>query len=152
MLKKVLMRIDKLGPLPMHRPELGPCWLWTGSTNTKGYGRIRIGKKVVAVHRYVYEQLVGQIVKPQLDHVCRVRACCNPNHLEPVTNAENQKRGENANRNKTECRNGHALTSENTIIASRIRAGKLLTERACRTCANQASTKYRAKKVEVDNG
>src|ERR1035437_6508103 len=71
----------------------GGCWLWTASTAC-GYGQIKVGKKVVRVHRFAYQLLVGDIPDGlQLDHLCRVLICCNPAHLEPVTNRENVLRG-----------------------------------------------------------
>lgn len=68
---------------------MSPCWLWTGGIDSSGYGKIRIGRRQRGVHRVAYELLVGPIPKPMLDHLCRVRRCCNPEHLRPVTNAEN---------------------------------------------------------------
>ena len=70
------------------------CWLWTGSHNGLGYGTIRsVGRKMY-VHRYSYELLVGPIPAGlELDHLCRVPGCVNPDHLEPVTHAENLRRG-----------------------------------------------------------
>lgn len=74
----------------------GPCWLWTGALNRYGYGHISRGRRLgaVRVHRAVWELLVGPIADGlELDHVCRVRHCCNPDHLEPVTRAVNVARG-----------------------------------------------------------
>ena len=80
------------------------CWLWTGPTTGKsGYGRFWVGNQGFQAHRYIYEQLIDLIPKNlQLDHLCRVRLCVNPKHLEPVTGRENQSRGNvNQNKNKT---------------------------------------------------
>ena len=66
------------------------CLLWTGSTNHKGYGLFRIGGKMVSTHRWAYEHYIGPIPSGlQLDHLCMVRNCVNPDHLEPVTAREN---------------------------------------------------------------
>lgn len=74
----------------------GPCWLWLGYKTPKGYGHAWDGKSVRHVHRIIYELLVGEVPTDiQLDHLCRVPACCNPDHLEPVTLAENIRRGKN---------------------------------------------------------
>lgn len=65
------------------------CWLWAGCTR-RGYGRVWRGGKMVLAHRVAYELLVGPIPEGlTLDHLCRNRACCNPNDLEPVTDRVN---------------------------------------------------------------
>lgn len=71
------------------------CWVWLGQENRNGYGRLRrFGKRVMA-HKYYYELLKGPIPKDLvLDHLCRIRACVNPEHLEPVTVQINTLRGE----------------------------------------------------------
>lgn len=71
-----------------------PCWFWTGRTNRNGYGRVRLGKREPVAHRAMYEALVGPIPKGLvLDHICLRHHCINPSHLEPVTHAENTRRG-----------------------------------------------------------
>lgn len=75
--------------------EVGDCWEWMGAL-TKGYGSIRLSNpnRHCLVHRWVWEQLVGAIPEGlELDHLCRNRRCCNPDHLEPVTQKTNQERG-----------------------------------------------------------
>jgi hypothetical protein len=68
-----------------------PCWVWQRSTYRTGYGQIRGSS---SAHRYYYEEAYGEVPKGlHLDHLCRVRACVNPDHLEPVTCAENIRRG-----------------------------------------------------------
>lgn len=72
------------------------CWLWTGSDNGVGYGQFyRAGGKKTYAHIFSYELHKGPIPAGlSLDHLCRVRNCCNPNHLEAVTHRENCLRGE----------------------------------------------------------
>lgn len=83
-----------LGALPAYAPELGPCWPWQGALNGAGYGYVRIGYEHVEAHRAMYEHVVGPIPAGlEIDHLCRVVACVRPDHLEPVTRAENQRRG-----------------------------------------------------------
>jgi hypothetical protein len=67
------------------------CWIWRLRTEPEGYGRLTVdGKDGYLAHRFVYEQLVGPIPDGlHLDHLCRVRSCVNPEHLEPVTPQEN---------------------------------------------------------------
>lgn len=84
------------------------CWLWTGSRDLNGYGQMNRRGRLFRVHRFVFEGLHG--VLPfgiELDHLCRSRACCNPEHLEPVTGTENKRR---SRRPLAKC--GHPCTSE----------------------------------------
>lgn len=104
-------KVDKDGPLPVMRPELGPCWLWTrGLFKKTGYGKFGVsGKKVAYAHVLAYELTIGP--RPQgleLDHLCHEgdpsclerpasecvhRRCCNPWHMEPVPHKKNAERG-----------------------------------------------------------
>jgi hypothetical protein len=77
------------------------CVLWLGELNSAGYGRIsqgnnHVGKRVrYLAHRVSYELAKGQVPEGmELDHLCRVRCCINPEHLEPVTRSENNRRGD----------------------------------------------------------
>ena len=79
------------------------CWLWTASTDKDGYGQFGVGSQIDGTatmaksHRWAHEHLVGPIPEGlQIDHLCRVRSCVNPGHLEPVTNRENLRRGHEA--------------------------------------------------------
>lgn len=142
-------RVDKTagGPVPPGRPELGPCWPWTAST-TYGYGAFNAGGgKNVRAPRFAYELAIGPIPDGlHLDHLCHTfddacaggddcphRRCCNPAHLEPVTLAENTRRGRSAQvtsqrrRARTHCIHGHEFTPENTRTDRRGR-------RSCKTC------------------
>lgn len=76
------------------------CWLWQGPINNSGYGVMYDADgKHTGVHRVAYENAVGAIpVGMQIDHLCRVRHCVNPAHLEPVTRAENLSRAARARR------------------------------------------------------
>lgn len=132
------VKVDRRAPAPAHNPALGRCWWWTACINPDtGYGTFWDGK-VLSAHRWAYEHFVGPIPEGlHLDHLCRVRRCVNPAHLEPVTLAENVRRGERAT--KTHCKNGHEFTPENTI--RRNKPG-----RECRTCANAAQRKRKAAK------
>jgi len=92
-------KVDKDGPIPDYAPHLGPCWIWTGCCTDNGYGFWAYGPRLnpvrIGTHRYAYEALVSPIPDGlELDHLCRVRACCRPTHLEAVTHLENVRRGD----------------------------------------------------------
>lgn len=115
------------------------CWLWTGALNRGGYGVVRDGDgRARILHRLVWELLVGPVPDGMdLDHVCRVRRCCNPAHLEVVTRQINVDRGDYAagKQRGDSCRRGHPFTPENTKSNGR--------NRCCRKCANEANRRYR---------
>jgi hypothetical protein len=72
------------------------CWIWTGSRTRDGYGQFTSARICVGAHRYSYESLRGPIPPGmQLDHLCRTRECVRPDHMEPVTQAENTRRKQN---------------------------------------------------------
>lgn len=119
------------------------CWLWRARIDRLGYGQFgwRSGpnpRPFVLVHRFAYELVIGPIPDGlELDHLCRVRHCCNPDHLEPVTHAENMRRSAGAL--KTHCKNGHEFTPENTAPQ------KGSSGRSCRICRRAANQRYKAR-------
>lgn len=117
------------------------CWRWLAHRTRSGYGAFNplSSENPVRAHRYAYELLIGPIPEGlQLDHLCRVRECVNPRHLEPVTAGENIRRGGNGNRSKTACPQGHRYTEANTYFYKK--------GRVCRTCVADLARKARVRK------
>lgn len=134
-------QIDKNGPAPDFRPELGPCWLWTGCLDTKGYGQIRINGRMELVHKVVWKILRGSFPEGlEQDHLCRVPRCANPDHFEWVTHQENCRRS--AWGLRTHCAKGHAFTDENTVLRRRHR-GRMI--RTCLECEREHLRSQRRK-------
>ena len=120
------------------------CWLWVAALNDHGYGIFRssTGRNVRA-HRWAYEALVGPIPDGmEIDHLCRMRSCVNPDHLEAVTHQQNTQRslpgGRRWRRDLTHCPQGHAYDEGNTYW----HRGK----RSCRTCQKDRRRRRDAEK------
>lgn len=120
------------------------CWLWTGAKTSEGYGVIFAGPlrgMFKLTHRASYEMFRGPIPGGlQIDHLCRVRHCCNPHHMEPVTGKENVSRGNRSlwgvwNRSKTHCPRGHPYSGKNLIT---VKDG-----RVCKACRTAHYARYR---------
>jgi HNH endonuclease len=115
--ERLLAQVNKNGPIPACRPELGPCWIWLGHSTEWGYGRVSYQGKNVRIHRLFWEWSNGPIpADKEPDHLCRVRLCVNPGHMELVTGRENTLRGFGAtarNARKTHCIHGHELKEGN---------------------------------------
>lgn len=113
------------------------CWEWTGAKGKGGYGHLMwpVRGKTDYAHRVSYRELVGPIPEGLvIDHLCRNRACCNPAHLEAVTQRRNNLRGEgiaSTHASRTHCPQGHAYEGDN-VYAYRNRHGNVL--RYCVSC------------------
>jgi hypothetical protein len=148
-------KVDKNGPVPPLRPELGPCWLHQGIPDkVTGYVRCEINRVRDYVHRFAYRALVAAIREGnEIDHQCHNadpscpsnasclhRRCVNPEHLEAVTHRENLYRSPNnpavKNGLKTHCPKGHPYDVANTQVTPN--GG-----RACRACNRAAQQRFR---------
>lgn len=125
--QKIITLRDRLLAKRRINPDTG-CWEWTGYILPNGYGNVLRNKYV---HRIAYAEFRGPIPDGLvIDHLCRVRHCFNPDHLEAVTFHENLLRGEGTqaqHARQTHCKNGHPFEGENLVMT---RAG----ERRCREC------------------
>lgn len=128
-------KVNRDGPIPEFAPHLGPCWLWTASLFASGHPQFHFYGKNGRAHRYAYLTWVGPIpAGKELDHLCHVRHCVRPSHLEAVTRLENILRGDLPGilrarfAAQTHCKNGHEFTPENTYVCKEGR-------RHCTTCS-----------------
>lgn len=85
-------KVNKNGPTPDHRPELGPCWIWTAARNNRGYGFFSIGGRPRLAHRFAYSLTAGHVPDEQrVRHECDNGGggCVRPDHLVPGTQGDN---------------------------------------------------------------
>lgn len=131
----------------------GECWLWTGTT-VNGYGTFwtRGSPRYARAHRVAYTLIRGEPdLTLELDHLCRVKLCVNPWHIEAVPHRINIRRSDNPmgiNARKTHCKNGHELRPE-TVYSPPSKPGS----RVCKLCPNWLTNlervhKYRRRKRE----
>lgn len=120
------------------------CWLWTAAKTRTGYGRFQFEGKARLAHRMAYELIRGPIPSGlTLDHLCRVRSCVNPAHLEAVPLRVNLLRGMSFvadNARKTTCPKGHPYEGANLYERSSRR------NRRCRACGREWMRDDRARR------
>jgi HNH endonuclease len=145
-------KVNRHGPVPPHRSDLGECWLWTrGRSQGNRYGsfypgpdKTRRGHSVPA-HAWAWEEANGPMpdgLEP--DHLCRVTLCVRPSHLEAVTHKENMARSQGSiwqlRRERTHCAKGHSFDA--VIYGSN---GEFL-RRSCLTCKRKTARETAARK------
>lgn len=134
------------------------CWIWNRSLGTAGYGQMYYQApgeraRMQSAHRTSYRVFIGPIPEGlELDHLCRVRRCVNPEHLDPVPHQTNVLRSPIAigaiNGAKTHCRAGHPFSAENTRFSMK---GKQ-PMRVCRACSREAGARYKARQRALRSG
>lgn len=126
------------------------CWMWLAGKSSLGYGYFWRDGHLERAHRVSYELTKGPVPKElELDHLCRVTLCVNPDHLEAVTAQVNTSRATNHNRDKVTCPQGHPYTKENTYtymvrgtpkrycaVCTRERTKKRYWQEACKKVMN----------------
>ena len=138
-------KVDRNGPVPDYAPHLGPCWLWVAAKYPCGYGEFCMGKERgnVGAHIVSYEWAIGPVPEGlELDHLCRVRLCVRPAHLEPVSHRVNSLRGASfsaVNAQLSHCGKGHLFSPENTYLIQ----GKW---RQCRSCQRESVRQYQSRR------
>lgn len=123
------------------------CHIWTSTLNERGYGKFRVLDRILSAHRFAFEVHFGAPLTPGLvlDHLCRVRHCVNPAHMEAVPQVTNIRRGltGQAHASKTHCPRNHEYTIKNTYI------NPTSGGRVCRACGRERT---RARRALADTG
>ena len=123
------------------------CRIWTGGTYSNGYGQMNVNGKSRLVHRLAYEIANGVIPEGlEIDHLCRVRACIDAEHMEAVTPLKNMERAFSPSMVASHanlCFRGHVLSPENTIKVTE-------RKRTCRICTNDRKRRYYAQNREEE--
>lgn len=116
---------DRIENIVFFEPNCG-CWLWGGSVASTGYGTMTVLGRTRMAHRASYEAYKGAIpVGLHIDHLCKVRCCVNPEHLEAVTVQVNNSRSPASVKLATHCKHGHPFSGDNLQIGR---------QRRCREC------------------
>lgn len=136
--------------------DVGDCWLWTGAITGDGYGSFALdhstsGKRNIGAHRWAWEHLVGPIPEGlQVDHLCRVRRCVNPDHMEIVSSMVNTRRGQAWSQPSEACRKaGHPMSGENVRV-TRLASGRV--RRTCRACERATKKMWRQRQKLSSGG
>lgn len=134
----------KFCPCPM-----SGCWIWIGATTGNGYGIFwdSASQAKILAHRYSFQAFKGTIAEGlDIDHLCRNRACCNPDHLEPVSRIVNVLRSPRW-WDKEFCIHGHEMTEPNRIYR---KYNKYKTGYACRQCKRDYDKQFcREKRLRI---
>ena len=128
--------VERIIPLiqPQDRGHSTRCWIWQLAPDSAGYGKLKVRREWKKAHRFVYETVVGDIPDGLvLDHLCRNPICVNPDHMEPVTQAENMHRSGPAQ--KAHCANGHPYDEQNTYT-------RPTGQRDCPACGRERTRRY----------
>lgn len=133
-------KVNPCGPV---HPTLGSaCWLWTAAVGSGGYGVVWQTGSLLYAHRFAYEAVIGPVPEGlHIDHLCRVRNCVRPDHLEPVTQRENILRGVGmcaVQAKRTHCPQGHPYSGDNLYV--------LRGKRYCRECVRKSNRERAARK------
>jgi len=123
------------------------CWLWTSTKGRGGYGQFALQSRAKLAHRVSYNLFKGWIPEDlEIDHICNVRSCVNPDHLRAVTGRFNTLRGNcvsAVNARKTHCIHGHKFSPDNIYT----KPGAPPYYRACRKCLGVSSRRQYLKKI-----
>lgn len=131
-------------------PDANECWPFMGGKDADGYGLFWADGKMRRAHQVAWEIANGAGWPEGVvaRHLCNVRECINPKHIEPGTPKENRmdvvRAGNDPRANQSHCKRGHPLSGENLILRNRARGEY----RVCRECQRASDAKYRQRRSE----
>lgn len=146
--EKITLRTLKRFFVRIHKKPKSFCWIYKGNVIPNGYGMFSIKNDQLYAHRLSYELFKGEIPKGfHIDHLCKRKLCVNPEHLEAVSQRENNRRSDcpsGINSRKTHCPKGHELKGDN------LRQYELRVKgsRSCRICHNESVNERARKRKE----
>ena len=133
-----------------HTVEANGCWRWLKAKTTTGYGHFHLGGRYYQAHRLVYTLLRGPVLTVAMDHLCRNRWCVNPDHLEPVSHAENIRRGAGARLNPDRVRQIHSLHAQGLSQRAIGRRMKVDHSTVCRVLSGQRWPEFGPRQVKEE--
>lgn len=123
----------------VHINQQTGCWEWQGYVKPAGYPFFSVKKKTIQAHRWAYEYFKKDTIGPlTIDHLCRVKHCVNPDHLEKVTIQENL----NRRLVKQCCPHGHDMKTFG-VVYERKQKGKKILQRVCKICSRRHQKEFR---------
>lgn len=151
--ERLWKKVDQDGPTPSHVPELGPCWLWTGTLTKQGvdgYAQVWADGRMRLVHKYLWERQNGEVpANMRLDHICHTKTCVRLTHLRLLTNKQNRENRTRTQVNNTSGEPGVTRDKRTGKWVARAKAGGKTYSAGYHDNLSDAIAAARAKRLEI---